>query len=80
MHVKKRDLFLLQDRALLSYQEAATLTGTSRSAISQAVKYKHLVTEATGPYHLLRKKDVLTWQAARGTLRGWPKGKTRKAA
>jgi len=79
MHVEKRDLEALLGSDLLTYQEAATLTGMSRSAISQAVQYHHIQFQVVGPYRLLRKSDVLRWYHAR-TPRGWPLGKPRKAA
>jgi len=79
MHVERRDLTTLADSELLTYQEAATLTGLSRSAISQAVLYGHIQFTVVGPYRLLRKSDVLLWHRSRRP-RGWPKGKPRKAA
>jgi hypothetical protein len=72
-----RDVNSLSDHELLSFVEAATLIGLSRSAISLAVKNGKIRPVKSGPYDVIMKKDALAYRDSERKP-GWPIGKSRK--
>lgn len=60
---------------LISQTEAAEMRGVTRAAIADLIRRGRLQTVTVAGRPLLRRSDVLSYEAGVG---GWPKGKPRK--